>query len=257
LCHSQELVVPRQAIDANKCTAVLTGCGRFDLLEETISTFLDHFDPGTIHVAEDSGDHAQADALALRFPAVEMHVNASRLGQMRSIDQLYARVDTPYVLHLEDDWLFSGSVDLDRVMRFMDARPDISVVCIGYRLDKRYQHRAQRETHDGIDYLVWDVDAHPKWFSYSFNPSIGRLAFWRAFGPFEKFVTEENISAFCKGRSLRIAMIVPSLAEHIGDARHTPDPFQPARAKTLLARLSRSVAKRLPNLTSGERFGCR
>lgn len=247
----------RNRVDPQKLAVALTSCGRFDLLEETVSSFLQHFDTDAIHVAEDSGNRDQAADCAQRFPAVDMRVNAGRLGQMRSIDQLYATFDTPYVLHLEDDWLFSGSVDVDRVVKFMETRPDISVVCIGYRLDKRFQHRAQQETHDGIDYLVWDVDAHPKWFSYSFNPSIGRLAFWRAFGPFEKFVTEENISAFCKARGMRIAMVVPSLAAHIGDARHTPDPFQPARAKTLLARLSRSVAKRLPNLTPGERFGCR
>ena len=95
-----------------------------------------------------------------------MRVNAPKLGQMRSIDALYASVQTPYVVHLEDDWKFSGGVDLDKVVRFLEARPDVSVVCIGYRLDERFKQCARKTTQDGIDYWVWDLDAHPKWFSF-------------------------------------------------------------------------------------------
>ena len=90
------------------------------------------------------------------------------------------------------------------------------------------------ERHGGIDYLVWDIDAHPKWFSYSFNPSVARLSLWREVGPFAKFVTEENLSLFLKERGMRIAMVVPGIADHIGDDRHAHDPFQPKRAKTFL-----------------------
>ncbi len=106
-------------------------------------------------------------------------------------------------------------------------------------------------SHAGVDYLVWDLDAHPKWFSYSFNPSIGRLALWREIGPFARFGTEEGLSQFCKVRGQRIAMVVPGVAEHIGDERHAHDPFQPRRAKTPWARLKRSLAKRWARFRGG------
>jgi hypothetical protein len=48
---------------------------------------------------------------------------------------------------------------------------------------------------------------------------------------------------------MRIAMVVPGIADHIGDDRHAHDPFQPKRAKTFLERMKRSIAKRLPSLT--------
>jgi hypothetical protein len=164
---------------------------------------------------------------------------------MRSIDKLYASLEAPYVLHLEDDWGFTAGADLGNVLSLLEARADISVVCIGYRLDKRFIEHARKITHAGATYLVWDLDAHPKWFSYSFNPSIGRLALWREIGPFARFGTEEAISQFCKARGMRIAMLVPSVAHHIGDERHAHDPFQPPRAKTPLAKLKRSLARRL------------
>jgi hypothetical protein len=250
-------VVSRQQIDPSKLTTVLTSCGRFDLLGQTVATFLDHFDTDTIIVAEDSGKAVEAGAFAGKYPAVDMRVNLPKLGQLRSIDDLYATLHTPYVLHLEDDWGFTASVDLDRVIGFLEARPDISVVCIAHRIyDARYARSAHAERHDGIDYLVWDLDAHPKWFSYSFNPSVARLSFWRECGSFSCFVTEENLSRFCKARGMRIAMIVPGIADHIGDDRHAHDPFQPPRAKTLVSRLKRSVAKRWATLAVGERSGC-
>jgi hypothetical protein len=43
--------------------------------------------------------------------------------------------------------------------------------------------------------------------------------------------------------------LIPNLAEHIGDDRHADDPFQPKRAKTPLARIRRSLAKRWGRLT--------
>jgi hypothetical protein len=236
-------------IDPGKLTVVLTSCGRFDLLAETVESFLRYFDTGRIVVADDAGNAKDAAAFAIEFPQVDMRVNDPQCGQMRSIDGLYGLVHTPFVVHLEDDWKFSGGVDLDKIVRFLEARPDISVVCIGYRFDKRFADRARKVTQDGTDYWVWDLDAHPKWFSYSFNPSVSRAAFWREHGPYAGFRTEEGLSQFAKSRGLRIAMLIPSLAEHIGDDRHADDPFQPKRAKTPLARLKRSLAKRWGLLT--------
>jgi len=236
-------------IDPGKLTVVLTSCGRFDLLAETIDSFLRYFDADRIIVADDSGNAKAAGDFAIEFPQVDMRVNDPQCGQMRSIDGLYRSVPTTYVVHLEDDWKFSGGADLDKVVRFLEARLDISVVCIGYRFDQRFAGHARKERREGIDYWVWDLDAHPKWFSYSFNPSVGRTAFWREHGPYAGFKTEEGLSQFAKSRGLRIAMLIPSLAEHIGDDRHADDPFQPKRAKTPLARLKRSLAKRWDRLT--------
>ena len=243
----------KYTVDPNKFTTVLTSCGRFDLLGETVASFQRYFDVERILIAEDFREQRRRRAISCAtFPAADVRVNLPKLGQMRSIDAHYALLSAPYVLHLEDDWGFTRSLDLDRVTDLLEARPDISVVCIAHRVyDPRFEKGARREQHGGIDYLVWDTDAHPKWFSYSFNPSVARLSLWREVGPFAKFVTEENLSLFLKERGMRIAMVVPGIADHIGDDRHAHDPFQPKRAKTFLARMKRSIAKRLPLLTGG------
>ena len=93
-------MTPRYRIDPGKLTVVLTSCGRFDLLAETITSFLDHFDVDRIVVADDAGDADAAANFAAKVAKVDMRVNDPRRGQMRSIDGLYAAVQTPYVVHL-------------------------------------------------------------------------------------------------------------------------------------------------------------
>ncbi len=45
---------PKYVIDPARIATVLTSCGRFDLLEETVSSFLKFFDASSIVIAEDS-----------------------------------------------------------------------------------------------------------------------------------------------------------------------------------------------------------
>ncbi len=149
-----------------------------------MASFQRYFDVDRIVISEDSENTAAAAQFMRDFPVADVRVNLPKRGQMRSIDAHYATLQTPYVLHMEDDWGFTRSLDLDKVVRLLEARPDISVVCIALPLRPALPAAPARRPHGGIDYLVWDIDAHPKWFSYSFNPSVARLAFWREHGPY-------------------------------------------------------------------------
>ena len=90
-------------VDPQKFSTVLTSCGRFDLLGETVASFQRYFDVERILIAEDSEDSASAAAFARAFPVADVRVNLPKLGQMRSIDAHYANLSAPYVVHLEDD----------------------------------------------------------------------------------------------------------------------------------------------------------
>ena len=82
---------PKYVIDPARIATVLTSCGRFDLLEETVSSFLTFFDASSIVIAEDSEDVAGAATFAQKFPMADVRVNEPKLGQLRSIDKAYTR----------------------------------------------------------------------------------------------------------------------------------------------------------------------
>ncbi len=239
----------RQRIDPALFTVVVTSCGRFDLLARMIDSFARHFDADRIIVAEDSGDHDGARAFAARSHHVELRINDPKLGQMRSIDRLYETIATPYVIHLEDDWEFTGAVAPERIAAMLEARPDISGALLAHReYATHYDRGAQIFSHEGLGYKTLAFAAHPTWFSYSFNPSVARLDLWRRVGPFADFGTEEKLSAALKEEGARAALLWPPVGRHIGDDRHVPDPFQPQRPRNMLERLARSLRKRLAGL---------
>ena len=81
----------------NDVTLVLTSCGRFDLLEETLVS-LEAAEPGGFArkiIVEDSADEAMAAKIRARFPDHELIFNQPNIGQMRAIDRAYERVETP------------------------------------------------------------------------------------------------------------------------------------------------------------------
>lgn len=239
----------RFPIDPARFTVILTSCGRFDLLEETIRSFVTYFSVHQLIVAEDSGDHAGAAAIAGKFPFVDMRVNDPRLGQMASIDKAYAGVETPFVLHLEDDWRFHQGCNLDHVATILESSPRLSLVTIANRrYAMKYGRSARISETGGLRLREFEPEAHPDWFGYSFNPSVVRIARWNELGPFANYRTEGELSRMAKLCGLGIAMHVPAIAEHTGDSRHVPDPFQPLRPRRFVQKLNRSIRKRYATL---------
>jgi hypothetical protein len=235
----------RYKIDPLRFTVVLTSCGRFDLLEDTVVSFAKHYDVERIIVAEDSGDASAALAFAARHPIVDMRVNTPRLGQMKSIDKLYSEIKTPFVIHLEDDWHFERGCDLDRLANILDARCDFTVLVSCYReYPTRYDRRAERTKILGVPLKVFPLDVHPEWFSYSFNPTVVPMRNWHEFGPFERAGTEGGLSLIMKRAGKTFASIAESTGFHTGEDRHIDDPHQPLRAKGFFPKLLRSIRKR-------------
>lgn len=238
-------------------TLVVTSCGRFDLLEETLVS-LEAAEPGGFErriIIEDSADPAMAEKIRARFPDYDLIFNEPNLGQMRSIDRAYGEVRTPYVFHCEDDWRFESGPFLETCRAVLDAHPDTAVACVRkpVELAPRYRERLQPLEAGRSDVLRMPADAHPEWFGYSFNPSLVRLETFTRYGPFAGHGSEEILSYRLKRDGFTMAFLDPGSAVHIGGDAHVEDPFRKARAKGFWPRLKRSIDKRLTRL--GRRFG--
>jgi GT2 family glycosyltransferase len=85
-------------------TVVVTSCNRHDLLARTLESFRAHETEGRVArvlVAEDG--NADPSEVCARFGA-EHFRTGNRVGQINLIDQAYAKIATPLIFHLEDDW---------------------------------------------------------------------------------------------------------------------------------------------------------
>jgi Glycosyl transferase family 2 len=242
---------PGAVLPARQYSVVVTSCGRFDLLRETLASLKAHLEPAPDAwvIIEDSGDERVRAVDAELGLNAEIILNRPQLGQMKSIDKAYAQVKTPYVFHCEDDWEFFRDGFLAESFAILEARGDVSIVCLRPRAEQnKLVRNAPREIVAGVAMFTLDPSLHPEYFSYAFNPGLRRMRDYHDIGPFAPLGHEEDVSYHFKRAGFRLANLEDPAVRHIGDDRHVLDPTQPPRAKSVWARLKRSVKKRLKRL---------
>jgi hypothetical protein len=208
-------------------TFVLTSCGRFDLLEETLSSF---FAQNTAPIArylliEDSGDES-VRKVAARFPFhIEVIVSRPSLGQIASIDKAYATVTTPYVFHCEDDWRFFRAGFVEESLSLLKHDPSISVVCCRRLAQNIFSQQVcdlPVNTIGGVDHRKADPWLDRVWHGYTFNPGLRRMSDYRMLGSFKRWGDESDASLFFKRKRMVVAYLAAPACETTGAKRRLP-----------------------------------
>jgi len=235
----------------NEYTIVLTSCGRFDLLKETLYSLFNSLDkpPARTIVIEDTGNPEVENVVAnMKYP-IEVLLNNPQIGQMKAIDKAYSLVHTPYIFHCEDDWKFLRSGFIAESIAVLEACSDASMVCLRPRHELNPLIRDVPEIEiSGIRCFAQDPSRHPEYFSHSFNPGLRRLCDYKNIGPYAPKGREEDISYLFKKAGFRIYNLAVPAVKHIGNDRHVDDPTQPKRARTFFPKLRRSILKRVKRI---------
>ncbi|MEM9988533.1 MAG: glycosyl transferase family 2 [Pseudomonadota bacterium] len=228
-------------------TLVITSCGRFDLLKATVDSLFAHTDRSfakTI-VTEDSGHEGVHDALTAVEGPLEVIINRPQLGQIKSIDLAYGKVETPYIFHCEDDWIFHRTGFMEESLTLLKAFPELSMISLRARLELNpLVHPAPEEVYESISFFRLDPGLHPEYFGHGFNPGLRRLADYRKVGPYTPIGQEMDISYAFKKAGFHMANLEIPVVSHMGDDRHVDDPFAPKRPTNALEKLGRSISKR-------------
>lgn len=232
-------------------TVVLTSCGRADLLERTLDSFLRYNTAPLreIIVIED-GSSANLkpfidkyDRSLFKWLATEV-----RVGQMAAIDIAYAAVNTEFIFHCEDDWEFTAPGFIEKSLAVL--RHNQSVLQVWIRaLDDTNTHplfehlliagevpyRLLKWDHDGGDARIWH--------GFSLNPGLRRLRDYRRLGTFagrdpggrkQGFEVEMAAAEFYRRQGLYAAILADEngrgYVRHIGQGRHVLEPLNAAHA---------------------------
>lgn len=233
-------------------TVVLTSCGRQDLLELTIDSFL-RFNTAPLDrfIIIEDGPMARNSRLMAKFQDDRFLwlATGQRIGQIRAIDLAYQHVRTPYIFHCEDDWEFyaGGFIELSRtVLEHNDAWLQVYIRA----LDDIYGHPLFDDTHraGSATYRVlrhdWDAQFYGLWHGFAFNPGLRRLSDYRriapyshrvAFDPEKPWEAERQLSEQYKTLGYFATILTANdgrgFVRHTGDLRHVgPDAMLPADA---------------------------
>ena len=208
-------------------TLVITSCGRFDLLKRTLDSFFEKntYPIKKIIITEDSTEGKKLENLISQYTNGKnkhkfcLIINETREGQLKSIDKAYSQVDTEYVFHCEDDWLFLKKGFIEKSMKLLKEDPDL--LTVGLRSKKDFKEGFfKKEEYVSVEgekfYEVKDE-------IFTYNPGLRRKSDHDLFGPHEKLkdkLYEIELSKFYKDRNYRTIYFKEKYVEHIGDKRH-------------------------------------
>ncbi|MEO6395301.1 MAG: glycosyltransferase family A protein [Devosia sp.] len=218
-------------------TFCITAGGRPDLLADTLQSLLafnrEAFD--AILIANDVGDDETTTTARRLVPDATILHHPQRIGQHRTIDEIYARVETPFIFHCEDDWHFDPVPFVADAMALLEARPGASQVTL--------RQSGCHWNWDGAPGAHVDWTALGHWASFGFNPSVFRRQLWERVGPFAKYDREFDLNLAVQNLGLSSEVLVPGVCYHTGRGRHINDPERkrPTRLIRRWQRLQRKV----------------
>jgi hypothetical protein len=207
-------------------TAVVTSCRRFDLLERTLRSFLEHNDYplDELIVIEDSDDRGvYAMEPLLQGVRHRIILNGANIGQIASIDNAYAEVRADYIFHMEDDWLFTEEGFIAGAVEILQNEPRAVMATVRDDADMpRYVRSLRTRQAATARYKLAFPELHFLWHTFTFNPGLRRTKDYRALpGGYAAIGDEMALSRHYKALNRDMAWMIGGGARHIGDARST------------------------------------
>lgn len=213
----------------SKVTVVCTSCGRFDLLEQTLSSFfkfntypidkyviVDNF-PGSF---EKILEICQNSLPKQHFQVIS---NKKNIGQVASLDIGYSNVETEYIFGLEDDWMFYKSEFIEKSLDVLKHDERIMNVNIRQRNnnEKGSCHPVsfvKRTTPSGVGYYDCLKHYYGVYHGFSWNPGLRRLKDYELIqGGFSSLKNEEGMNEFYLKHGFKAVFLEDDNCHHIGE----------------------------------------
>jgi len=177
--------------------ALITACGRPDLLHQTISSLYEKQE--------------------YKFLLTIQEDWLTKIGQHDSIQTFLNKITLPekYYLHCEDDWLFENSYDwISESIKIMEEDPKIiKVLC------NSDSPHPQGNPHIGYTILKPWENKGILWSGFSWNPGVTRVDLLKKFMPFPRW--EQELAAEIHGVGYKVARLNNGVCTHIGQNRST------------------------------------
>lgn len=201
-------------------TAVITSCGRYDLLKQTLDSF-DYKDRMRVIIRDDSEDKYQHDLILSHYgDKYEVIIYGSNRGQARLLDSLYTMVETPYIWHMEDDWRFiqEGSVEFSR--QILKRHQEISTVQLDIRKEYFDAGAVGADCGQFYEYVPWKLTgSHLPWNGWCGSPHLLRKKDWEKIGQFSTCSTEKEYDSLYAHSGMKTVWAKEPYVNHIGYGR--------------------------------------
>ena len=187
-----------------KMSFVLTSCGRLDLLDRTLDSFFkfNNFPLESLFLTEDSIDQNIYYNIEKKWSGkMKFLFNKKKKGQIQSIVDAYKSINTPYIFHCEDDWVYTRKNFIQDSLKILDFDPKIIQVWLeskksASRLD--IFNYGPLIKHKGIGFRRVYCKEGWEWGYFSFRPGVKRMRDYNLIGGYERFKNELDIGVCYK-----------------------------------------------------------
>jgi hypothetical protein len=186
----------------NNVSVVITSCGRFDLLDKTISSFFKYNSYKNIKeiiIIEDSGKPEaciKLNSILNKYQNInivlKIIINPHNIGQVESIDKAYSQVTCPYIFHLEDDWEFYKSGFIEKSIEILKHNDWVYTVWLRNYNDT--QNHPIEITHN-LDFNLMTLNFLDKYHGFTWNPGLRRLSDYNKIGSFQESAPSEVLAS--------------------------------------------------------------
>ena len=239
-----------------KMSLVLTSCGRVELLNRTLESFFkfNDFPLVNLYLTEDSVDKNVYKEITKKWSGkIKFLFNKEKKGQIQSIVDAYKLINTPYVFHCEDDWVYTRKGFIEDSLKILDFDEKIIQVWLeskesASRLDVfKY---GPLLSHKGIKFRKVYCKEGWEWGYFSFRPGVKRMKDYRLIGGYEKHKNELDIGVSYKKLGYYTVIIEKPAVDDIGLDQTIFDPTRkwPKRRKTNAPKGLKRLWKHLKNL---------
>ena len=214
---------PQEFSDITLC---LTMGGRPDLLEQSLRSIQEKWQFAQVAAINDFADPRCDDVFKSIYPNGVLLSDGIKRGHHGAIDKLYAGIQTPYVFHTEDDWIFSDEISFEKIKKFLDANKKVTSYCLRNPADflqETERNKINAESAQDVNYYNLG-HVHPEWYGYSFNPHLIKMEKIRNIGDFVRFKKERHVSEHMKKHGHFVAYATQSLCTHIGEGVSMANP---------------------------------
>ena len=219
---------------------VLTSCGRPDLLNQTLISFFkfNDYKLKDLFLVEDSFDENMYEKIKNRWGKhLKVICNKQKKGQIKSIVDTYKLIDTPYIFHCEDDWIYTRKNFIKESLKILETDEKIIQVWLE---SKKSASRLDIFTYGEVKKIgkikfrkVFCKEGW-EWGHFSFRPGVKRLKDYKLINGYNNYTNELDISVKYKQLGYYTVIMENPAVIDIGDDFHKGDPTRkwPKRRKT-------------------------
>jgi hypothetical protein len=223
------------SLKLDEVTAVVTSCGRLDLLERTLDSFLNYNTFGATRIIVVEDGQMLPSSIISRYTDRDVLwlYTSERVGQIVAIDYAYSFVKTEYIFHLEDDWEFYASGFIEKSIALLGEHERWLQVYIRAGDDLNGHPLRSLHSLKGLKYQEVEFGYINLWHGFSFAPGLRRTSDYRLLGSYSRHVrhdperpgsAEASISALYRARGFRAVALADNsghgYVRHTGDGRH-------------------------------------